>query len=67
MLAPSEIGQQYLVENTVSWIEQYHQVDPDTGELTALARRWRAERSRAPEHFLTPLGPRPNTVGAKAA
>eukprot|EP00969_Alexandrium_andersonii_P280865 12417755-Alexandrium_andersonii.AAC.1 len=66
MLAPSEVGQQYLAENTVSWVEQYHQVDPDTGEPTELARQWRAERSKAPEHSLVPLRPRPNFVGAKA-
>eukprot|EP00969_Alexandrium_andersonii_P003204 137848-Alexandrium_andersonii.AAC.1 len=67
MLAPSEVDQQYLVNNTVSWVEQCHQVDPMAGELTELARQWRAELKRAPERFLTPLGPRLNTVGAMAA
>eukprot|EP00969_Alexandrium_andersonii_P213120 9411435-Alexandrium_andersonii.AAC.1 len=66
MLVPSEIGQQYMAESTVSWIEQYHQVDPDTGEPTELAMQWRAERGKAPEHSLVPLKPRPNAVGAKA-
>eukprot|EP00969_Alexandrium_andersonii_P038022 1666548-Alexandrium_andersonii.AAC.1 len=37
-----------------------------TGELIELAKQWRAELKRAPEHFLTPLGQRPNAVGAMA-
>eukprot|EP00969_Alexandrium_andersonii_P028864 1260248-Alexandrium_andersonii.AAC.1 len=50
----------------MSWIEQYHQVDPSTGGLTELALRWRAEHTKAPERFLTPLGIRGNAVGAMA-
>eukprot|EP00969_Alexandrium_andersonii_P280224 12388605-Alexandrium_andersonii.AAC.1 len=61
VLAPAQVTAQVIVDSRVSWIEeQYHQVDPSTAGLSELARRWRAEHTKAPERFLAPLGIREN-------
>eukprot|EP00969_Alexandrium_andersonii_P081527 3593530-Alexandrium_andersonii.AAC.1 len=43
MLAPAQVTAQVIVESTVSWVEQCHQVNPGTGTLSDVAKRRRAE------------------------
>eukprot|EP00969_Alexandrium_andersonii_P283689 12542249-Alexandrium_andersonii.AAC.1 len=51
MLAPAQVTAQAIVESTVSWVEQCHQVNPGTGALSDVAKRWRAEVGQVPGRF----------------